>query len=141
MNKLNFVNVGVALLVFVSGIVVGNMTASSTVGTELHTVTTATKAVVTGKDSAATTTMNRTNTAGASTNGNDIAFTISIANLPESQKALIRTMGITGDSIPVTNTMFGCAEATVGSDRMMAIKNGATPTMGEGLKLVGCYKK
>lgn len=130
MNKQTFISVVMALIIFALGVVVGNIMAGRS-----GTVTANMQSAV-GQEK---TTKNTDNS--PTENGSAVAFTISIANLPDSQKAFLRTMGITGDSIPVTNTMFACAQANVGSDRMTAIKNGETPSVGEGVKLAACYKK
>ncbi len=129
MNKYTLASVGLALIIFALGVVVGNVTAGTS-GSVAKNVQTAINKETTADSSGS-----------ATANGSAVAFTISIANLPDTQKAFLRTMGITGDTIPVTNSMLACAEASVGSERMTAIKNGETPSAGEGVKLAGCYKK
>ncbi len=68
-----------------------------------------------------------------------VAFTINIENIPEAQRTFLRTMGIDGNEIVVTNQMLACAEAKLGSARMTEIQNGATPSMSEGVSLMACY--
>ena len=132
MNKQTFLTITLTLLVFTSGIIVGNLTAGRD-GLDLRAITTQTENKDNGTLGA---------TPGATTQaGAAVAFTISIANLPDAQKALLRTMGITGDTIPITNDMLVCAEAAVGNERITEIKNGVVPSMSEGLKLAGCYQK
>ena len=140
MNKLTILTFVVALLIFAGGVVVGAMNAGSA-NSLITNVMRATKPVVKENIDTDNPVQTKAAQAAASGNGSAVAFTLNLANLPDTQKAFLRTMGIAGDALPVTNNMLVCAEAAVGSDRMLAIKNGATPTMGEGLKLAGCYKK
>lgn len=72
-------------------------------------------------------------------NGDAVAFSINVESIPDSQRAFLQTMGITGNEIVVTNTMLACAEAEIGVERMIEIRDGATPSMSEGFKLAGCY--
>ena len=122
-----------AMLLFAAGVVVGSVTTDSD-GTNLVK-----DAITTPFGSENNTTGSDTSSTAAADNGSAVAFTISIADLPETQKAFLRTMGVTGDTIPVTNEMLACAEASVSAERINEIKNGAVPTVTEGVKLAGCY--
>ncbi len=69
------------------------------------------------------------------------AFVIKVSDLPEAQKTMLSTAGVTGDEIIITNEMKVCAEASIGIDRTLAISGGAKPTLLEGAKLVTCYNQ
>jgi hypothetical protein len=60
--------------------------------------------------------------------------------LPRGQLEMLRSFGIDPATVSVTPAMMACAEAKVGAARLAEIKNGVTPTMVEGAKLVTCYK-
>lgn len=68
-----------------------------------------------------------------------VAFTIDISNLPESQQAMLKTMGIDDTELAITHSMVACAEAKLGVERTNEIQNGATPTVVEGTQLLACY--
>jgi hypothetical protein len=72
-------------------------------------------------------------------NENEPAFSIVVADLPEGQRTALRTFGIEEEEIVITRGTAACAEASIGTDRMAALQNGATPTATEGVTLVGCY--
>jgi hypothetical protein len=65
---------------------------------------------------------------------------IDASMLSEGQIKLLQTLGVDTDNITITPEMVACAEAKVGAARMEEIKNGATPSFGEGASLVACYK-
>jgi hypothetical protein len=73
------------------------------------------------------------------TSGSRVAFTIQVDKLGESQRNMLKTMGIEGEEIEITYDMLACAEAGIGSDRVEAIKNGGTPSVMEGAQLLACY--
>jgi hypothetical protein len=73
-------------------------------------------------------------------NPNGTAFVIPMSRLSESQRAFVRTAGVEGEEIVVTNAMVACAEASIGATRVAEIKNGASPSMSEGIKLMACYE-
>lgn len=69
----------------------------------------------------------------------DVAFTLRLQNLSVEQRAFLRLKGIDGDEIQVTNGMVTCAEAKLGRDRVVAIRNGASLSMSEQIQLLACY--
>jgi hypothetical protein len=73
-------------------------------------------------------------TPGATTN------TGGSVSLPQGQLDMLKSFGIDPATVSVTPAMMACAEGKVGAPRFTEIKNGATPTMFEGAKLVTCYK-
>lgn len=79
------------------------------------------------KSKATDTTSNTANTAG-------------IPSLPQGQLDMLKSFGIDPTKVVITTSMMACAEGKVGTARFTEIKNGATPTMFEGAKLVACYK-
>ena len=84
---------------------------------------------------------NDTNTSEmAGGNSGEVAFTIRLDSLSEAQQAMVRTMGIDSNEIQVTYGMVACAEAEIGAARVEEIRNGASPSMAEGMKLMGCYQ-
>ena len=60
-------------------------------------------------------------------------------NLTEEQLSLARALGIDPKNVTITQEMIVCAESKLGADRVEEIKNGATPSFGEGVTLAGCY--
>lgn len=56
----------------------------------------------------------------------------------EGQKAAAEKVGIDLDSVTITPEMVSCAENKLGSDRVMEIMGGASPTMFESVSLLGC---
>ena len=65
---------------------------------------------------------------------------VNTSSLSEGQKTMLRALGVDVDTLVVTPAMIACAETSVGTARALEIKNGATPSMIEGAKLVACYK-
>ncbi len=61
-------------------------------------------------------------------------------NLTPGQRQMLTAMGINADEFTVTAEMIACAETELGAERVEEIKNGATPSFGEGVSLVACYK-
>ncbi len=61
-------------------------------------------------------------------------------SLPQGQLDMLKSFGIDPATVTITPAMMACAESKVGVARFVEIKNGATPTMFEGAKLVACYK-
>lgn len=68
-------------------------------------------------------------------------ITISTEDLPPAQKKVLQTLGIGSKEVTITPGMVSCAVDTLGSSRALEIKNGAVPTLTEGLTLLGCLKK
>jgi hypothetical protein len=66
--------------------------------------------------------------------------TVNTSSLTESQKGMLKALGIDADSITITPEMVTCAEAKLGAARIEEIKNGATPSFSEGAALIGCYR-
>ena len=73
-------------------------------------------------------------------NSGEVAFTIRLDSLSEAQQAMVRGMGVDSNEIQVTYGMVACAEAEIGAARVEEIRNGASPSMTEGMKLMGCYQ-
>ena len=69
----------------------------------------------------------------------EVAFTIDVTKLPEAQQVALKTMGVNETSIKITNAMVTCAGADLSEARMAEIKGGASVSIAEGIKLVGCY--
>ena len=85
-----------------------------------------------------------TDTSGAS--GGSVApaearVAIPSERLTDSQKAMLRSLGVDPESITITQETVTCAESAVGEARMAEIQGGATPTFSEGLKLLACYRR
>jgi hypothetical protein len=142
MEKNSFATIAFALLIFGVGVIVGNLTATK--DDIVTKTTTAIKDVVTNPTASDASTETPITPVAADqaavTDRNAVAFMVNIENIPDAQRVFLRTMGIDGNEIPVTNSMLACAEAGVGSARIAEIQNGAVPTMSEGFKLVGCYE-
>jgi hypothetical protein len=68
-------------------------------------------------------------------------ITISTDNLPPAQKKILDTLGIGSKQMTITPGMVSCAVDALGSTRALEIKNGAAPTLTEGLTLMTCLKK
>jgi hypothetical protein len=68
------------------------------------------------------------------------ATSISVDALTDSQKKMLESLGVNTEAITVTAAMIACAEAKLGKARIEEIKNGATPSMLEGVSLMACYK-
>lgn len=62
------------------------------------------------------------------------------SDLSDDQRRLMTALGIDVDEVTITPEMIVCAEAKLGAQRIEAIKEGATPTVAEGLDLVACYR-
>lgn len=73
---------------------------------------------------------------GSSENGTKV----NASRLTAGQIKLLAAFGIDPNSVTITPTMIACAEASLGSARVEEIKNGATPSVTEGVKLAACYK-
>lgn len=67
--------------------------------------------------------------------------TITADQLTPGQRKVLETLGIDTTSVTVTPEMMACAEAGVGSARYKEIVAGATPSIGEGLTLLACFKQ
>jgi hypothetical protein len=76
----------------------------------------------------------------ASTASENKGFVIKIDNLPEAQKVALRGLGVSGPELVVTEEIIVCAETEIGAPRLYEIRNGATPSISEGLKLISCYQ-
>lgn len=76
-------------------------------------------------------------TRGTQTSGGGNANT---ASLSEGQLKMLASFGIDPDTVTITPQMVACAEAKLGAARIEELKNGATPSMSEGISLMACYK-
>ena len=113
------------IVVFGAGFIMGNYSASD----EVNIVNDATKP---------TTNVNPKPTA---TSTIPAATKIETSNLTEGQIKLMKALGVDPTKVTITPTMVACAETSLGSARVEEIKNGATPSIIEGGKLVVCYNK
>ena len=68
------------------------------------------------------------------------ATTINSSNMTEGQRKFISALGLDPNNVTVTAEMIACAEEKLGAARVEEIKNGATPSLIEGGKLVVCYE-
>ena len=134
MKQNTFGIVAAGLVIFVSGYVLGYLI-SDTADTAMTSSGNQIKETAVEVSDMATSSV----TTPATPSGDEVAFTINVENIPETQRAFLKTMGITGNEIVVTNTILACAQAEIGIVRMVEIQNGATPSVSEGLALAGCY--
>lgn len=65
---------------------------------------------------------------------------IDVSTLNDSQRSMLESFGITGDTITLTPTMLACAREAVGTARVDEIAGGSTPSPLEALKLLPCFK-
>lgn len=77
----------------------------------------------------------RAEAVSASDNG---GFTIDVHSLPEAQQMALRAAGVHDSQIYISAETIACAEIEIGASRVEEIKNGATPSISEGAKLMGC---
>lgn len=67
-------------------------------------------------------------------------MTIDTSALSDTQRKMLETMGVDTENLVLTPDMVACAEAEIGSVRLMEIKDGASPSMSESASLMGCYR-
>ncbi len=72
--------------------------------------------------------------------GTALGVAVESGSLTDDQKKLIRALGIDPDSITITPQMVVCAESSLGAERIRQIRDGATPSFTEGVKLSACYR-
>ena len=80
-----------------------------------------------------------TTTVNTSMNSDDVAFRVSVISLSPEQQAMLKTAGVTGAEIEITNGMKTCAEQSIGAGRTAEIAGGAKPSLVESGKLIVCY--
>ncbi len=80
-------------------------------------------------------------TPGTSTIVPSEPFTVGVSDLPESQQKVLNTLGLDQASLTITPAMVECAVGALGEARVAEIKNGATPSLSEGLTLISCSKR
>lgn len=68
-------------------------------------------------------------------------ITVSTSDLPETQRAILDTLGMDGASITITPKMVECAIDSIGAERVDEIQKGDAPSLAEGLTLIACMKK
>ena len=68
-------------------------------------------------------------------------ITISTESLSPAQKKVLDTLGIGSRQVTITPGMVSCAVDTIGLTRATEIRDGAAPTIAEGLTLLACLKK
>ena len=81
----------------------------------------------------------RENTELAPGDAEAVAFTIDVSTLSSGQRTALKAAGVSGEKIEVTKGMVVCMEVEIGAERMLAIQNGQSPSISEGLALMGCY--
>ncbi len=133
MNSNPLVTSVVMVAVFILGLVIGHYAFPSAAPITVGGVSQTTKG---SPEAAAPATSGATTSTDAPASGT----TVNTSSLSPSQKAMLKALGIDAETIVVTPTMIACAEAAVGVSRAEEIKNGATPSFSEGVKLVACYK-
>lgn len=126
MNNNNLLMGILFVVVFATGFMMGRF--SNVGATYTGAGTSVEKAVTTKQTGGGTST-----TAGGGTK-------IAPSSLTEGQKKMLSAMGIDPNSITVTSQMIACAEASLGASRVEEIKNGASPSFSEGVKLAACYR-
>ena len=77
--------------------------------------------------------------AGATSSEVDGAVTVPPSALSESQRQLLESFGLDPNALTIDQAVIDCVEATLGADRVAEIQAGATPTIPEGMQLLGCY--
>ncbi len=82
-----------------------------------------------------------TTTVNSTTNADDVAFTVPVGSLSSEQQAMLKTAGVTGTEIEITNGMKTCAEQSIGAGRTAEIAGGAKPSLVESGKLIVCYNR
>ncbi len=89
-----------------------------------------------------TTTISATTTVSEQTSSSEtpapVPTTTPTPNLSPTQIKMLTSLGI--DPNKITPTMIACAETSLGPTRALEIKNGSSPSITEGLKIVACYK-
>ena len=129
------------LLAGVLGIIIGYIIGINTANTETATAvrdsgSEVSDAVTDSNGSSAASTEDSGLVSGDSAG---VAFTIDVSTLSSGQRSALRAAGVSGDEIVVTKGMVACMEVEVGAERMVAIQNGDSPSISEGLALMGCY--
>ena len=67
------------------------------------------------------------------------AIEITTTELSDGQRRILEVVGIDTTAIAVTQEMIRCGQDAVGADRLAEITSGDTPSIIEGMRLVGCY--
>lgn len=88
-----------------------------------------------------TSTTTSTTTVNTRINPTDVAFRVQMSSLSPEQQAVLKTAGITGTEIEITNEMKTCAEQSIGTGRTAEIAGGAKPSIIESGKLIVCYNR
>lgn len=127
MNKNALVTGVLLLLVFVIGFGLGRMSVGT--GNIVENIS-----GIEDSNTAPTTDSNTAETQDSS------GTTINTDNLTDSQRQMLKALGIDADNITITPQMVACAEAKLGAARIEEIKNGASPSFSEGAALVACYR-
>jgi cytoskeletal protein RodZ len=68
-------------------------------------------------------------------------ITVSVSDLPPTQRAVLETLGMDQASFTITPEMVTCAIEGVGTERVALIQKGDAPSIAEALTLVACMKK
>jgi hypothetical protein len=129
------------LLAGVLGIIIGYVIGINTANTETATAVRDTGSEVSDAvtDSNGSSAASTEDSELVSGNPDDVAFTIDVSTLSSSQRTALQAAGVSGDEIVITKGMVACMEVDVGAERMVAIQNGDSPSISEGLALMGCY--
>lgn len=75
------------------------------------------------------------------TSSTDTTFVVSTSDLPQGQREVIGTLGLEETEFTITQGMVLCAIDSLGEARVMALKEGDTPSIAEGLTLIACSRK
>lgn len=82
----------------------------------------------------------KVNDGSVSANVPEEGITVDTSGLSDTQRKMLETMGVDTENIILTPEMVVCAEAKVGSARLLEIQNGASPSVSEGASLAACYR-
>ncbi len=150
-NDNSGVIVGVVLLIIILAILFGTAWGQSlrnSMGLADDTVATSTRVNTnnsTRDNNSTNTTIMSTTTSTTTVNSGmkptDVAFRVQMSSLSPEQQAILRTAGISGSEIEITNAMKTCAEQSIGASRTAEIAGGAKPSIIESGKLIICYNK
>jgi hypothetical protein len=136
MNTKNIVWIGVCVLVFIVGFVLGR----SGIETPLNNISDVTTKAI-EQSVQQNTEQDTTNDTSSEDSNVQIETTQnSSGGLSEGQRTLLKSFGLNPDEVTLTPSMIACAEAKVGASRVAEIMGGATPSFMEGASLVACYK-
>ena len=145
MNKRKILIFGVVVIALGCGLLLGRMTATQMLDSDTETVSDVTENTA---ESITTEQSSVVEEIGGESSS-DVSGSLEVRHdeevnsgpaLTEGQRKLISAMGLDPNNFTITSTMVACAEAKIGVARVEEIKNGATPSLSEGVSLYACYK-